>query len=81
MSPATLPQIIAKARLQRRREFQATRVGQAYFLMGAMPLAATSWYASLALTTPLLIGALAAWALYVILSARAGMASRPASAV
>ncbi len=45
-----------------------------------MPLAATSWYASLALTTPILIGALAAWSLYVMLAARPGTASRPASA-
>ncbi|HYN09615.1 MAG TPA: hypothetical protein VES67_19695 [Vicinamibacterales bacterium] len=41
---------------------------------------ATSWYAALSLTTPLLIAAAAAWALYLIVSSRPGIASRPASA-
>lgn len=45
-----------------------------------VPLVATSWYAALSLTTPLLIAAAAAWALYLIVSSRPGIASRPASA-
>jgi hypothetical protein len=43
-----------------------------------VPLVATSWYATLSLTTPLLIAAVAAWSLYVIVTSRPGAASRPA---
>ena len=44
------------------------------------PLSATSWYAPLALTTPVIIAALAAWSLYVIVTSRPGTASHAASA-
>ncbi len=44
-----------------------------------VPLVAASWYTALSLTTPLLIAAAAAWALYVIVTSRPGTASRPAS--
>jgi serine/threonine-protein kinase len=43
------------------------------------PIAAASWYAAFSLTTPLIFAAVAAWSLYVILDARPGAASRPAS--
>ena len=44
-----------------------------------MPLAAGSWYAPLSLTTPFLIAAVAAWALYVIVTSRPGTTPRLAS--
>jgi hypothetical protein len=44
-----------------------------------VPLAVASWYSALSLTTPVLIAAVAAWGLYVIVTSRAGTASRPAS--
>jgi hypothetical protein len=43
--------------------------------LGALPITAASWYAPLALTTPLLIAAAAAWSLFVILTSRPGAAS------
>jgi serine/threonine-protein kinase len=39
-----------------------------------LPITAASWYAPLALTTPLLIAAVGAWSLYVILTSRPGAA-------
>ncbi len=42
------------------------------FTLGDVPITAASWYAPLALTTPLLIAAAAAWSLYVILTSRTG---------
>jgi serine/threonine-protein kinase len=45
----------------------------------AVPLVAASWYAALSLTTPLLVAAVAAWALYVIVTSGPGTMSRPAS--
>ena len=44
------------------------------------PLTATSWYAPLALTTPVILAALAAWSLYVIVTSRPGISSHAASA-
>jgi hypothetical protein len=44
------------------------------------PLAAVSWYATLSLSTPVIIGLVAAWSLSVIVSSRQGPASRPAEA-
>jgi serine/threonine-protein kinase len=44
-----------------------------------VPLVAASWYTALSLTTPSLIAAAAAWALYVIVTSRPGTASRPVS--
>ena len=44
------------------------------------PLAAVSWDATHALSTPGLIGVAAAWSLYVIVSSRPASASRPAEA-
>ena len=43
-----------------------------------VPLAAASWYVALSLTTPILIAAVAGWALYVILSSRPVTAWRSA---
>ncbi|MGA2196289.1 MAG: hypothetical protein ABSH40_13570 [Bryobacteraceae bacterium] len=43
------------------------------------PITVASWYAAFSLTTPLIFAAVAAWALYAILAARPGAASRPAS--
>jgi hypothetical protein len=44
------------------------------FTLGDLPITAASWYAPLALTTPLLFAATAAWSLYVILASRPGAA-------
>jgi hypothetical protein len=42
------------------------------------PLAAVSWYATLSLSTPVVIGVVAAWSLYVIVSSRPTTAPRSA---
>jgi serine/threonine-protein kinase len=44
-----------------------------------LPHTVASWYASLSLTTPLILAAVAAWSLFVILTARSGSAARWAS--
>jgi len=54
--------------------------GCARSLVASMPLAGAGWYAPLAIATPVLVAALAAWSLYVIVTSRPGASSRPVSA-
>ena len=83
-SPASIPVgVLANAAtVWILRRFGVLPLVAMVFANGAVqnvPLVAASWYAGLSLTTPLLIAAAAAWALYVIVTSRPGTASRPAS--
>jgi hypothetical protein len=83
-SPATIPEAVlanvATIWILRRFGLLAlAAMGCTAFLVQNLPLTVASWHAALSLTAPLILAAMAAWALYVILGSRPGAASRPAS--
>ena len=81
MMPATLLTWTAYVWVLRRFGVLAlVAMACASLLLLSKPLAAVSWYATWSLATPVLIGVVAAWSLYVIVGSRPATASRPVEA-